>query len=105
MNDIIDYQREKFDELFEKLEFILINLDKSILEMDNKSQHNLVEKLRLFNNSIDNLDFEANDILCDIKNNISLIDNSMNKKIEEHENNSKLIKKLYPIMLLSLIHN
>lgn len=84
MNTIISIQREKFDKLFDKLEYLSLNLDKAYEEMNEQSINNLIDKLRLFNKNVDNLDSEANLILIDIKDKISLInDDFSNLLLEE----------------------
>ena len=105
MNTIVTLQREKFDKLFEKLEYLSLNLEKAYEEMNEESIKNLVDKLRLFNNNIDNLDSEANSILIDIKDNISLINDDMNNILLEEIEQKKMIKDFYPLFLLYMLNN
>tara|TARA_B100000497_G_C7639984_1_gene384719 strand:- start:9 stop:362 length:354 start_codon:yes stop_codon:yes gene_type:complete len=105
MNDLIPLERDKFDEIYEKLEFMLLNLEKAKNEMSNESLYNLVDKIRLFNKDLDNLNSFANDILLDIRDNVSLIDDSINDRLEEEKYNNRLIKNFYPLFLLYMLND
>ena len=105
MENLITLEREKFDEIYEKLEFMLLNLHKANNEMNKESLLNLVDKLRLFNKDLDNLNSFANDILLDIKDNVSLIDDSINNRLEEEKYNNKMIKNFYPLFLMYMLND
>tara|TARA_B100001094_G_C18136045_1_gene775137 strand:+ start:1267 stop:1620 length:354 start_codon:yes stop_codon:yes gene_type:complete len=105
MDNLITLEREKFDEIYEKLEFMLLNLDKANNEMNKESLLNLVDKLRLFNKDLDNLNSFANDILLDIKDNVSLINDTINNRLEEERYNNKMIKNFYPLFLMYMLND
>ena len=100
MDTIINYEREKFDELYSTLEYLIINLEKANYDMNKQSKNNLIDKIRLFNKDLDNLQSQANNILLDIKNKVSLIDSNMDDRLIEEENTNRMIRDFTPLLLL-----
>ena len=98
MNSIKQYELDKFNELKKSMDSLLNNIE-SINELDKKTKLNIVNKIYLLNKNVDSLNNDINSILIDIKNNSSVMDDSLIKKLKDQEYIDKTIYKLSPLIL------
>jgi hypothetical protein len=98
MNSIKQYELDKFNELKESMDSLINNIE-SINELNKQSKLNIVNKVYLLNKNLDSVNNDINSILIDIKNNSSVMDDSLIKKLEDHEYIDKTIYKLSPLIL------
>ena len=98
MDSIREYEVDKFNAVNESMDSLLNNIE-SINDLDKTSKLNIINKIYLLNKHLDSLNSDINSILIDIKNKSSVMDDTLIKKLEDHEYIDKTIHKLSPLIL------
>lgn len=98
MENFVEFQNNEINHLKTVLDDLSNNLD-LIEKIDKKYKINVTDKLRILNKKIYSLEILANEILYDISNNSSDLDNIQKQKILQIEKDNKLIYKLSPLIL------
>ena len=101
MDHIITFEREKVDTLYKNLENLLIILHSNAYKIKGEDNiNNLIDKIRLFNKTMDDLNIDIMDLLVDLKNLNCKLDENLSQRLEEEENTSRMVRDLAPLMLL-----
>ena len=103
--NIIDYEENKIEDLYLTMKCLLKSLETAHLKLSNESFNILIDKLRLLNTDINNMQSNINNILLDLKNNNLVIDNELNDQLIEEEKTNKFLKNISPLLLLYSINN
>lgn len=104
MDTIINYEREKVDSLYHNLENLLIVLGQNASKIKGEDTiNNLIDKIRLLNRTIDDLNIDAMDLLVDLKHLNCELDEHLSRRLEEEENTNRMVRDLTPLMLLYTI--
>jgi len=104
MESFIDYQNNEISHIKSRLDNLSNNLY-LIVNLNKESKVNLIDKLRILNKELYNLENLVNEIVCDIYKNKSDIDISQKQKIDQIEKDNKLIYKLSPLILYHQLIN
>lgn len=104
MNEFINFNKNQFDEM--KTNFLSLHkiLKKKKLKNDNFN-NNLISKLRILNNNINDLNDDLLEILIDLKNDCCEINKNILDKINLQEKVNDDIKNIIPILLLIQMYN
>jgi len=106
MDSILDHEREIIENLYTNLENLVCLLYKNTDKIDNNDhKNNFIDKLRLLNNSIKNINNEIFDLMIDLKNKNCILDENLVNRLEEEENTNRMIHDLSPLMLMYLTTN
>jgi len=96
---LINYQEEKFNNLNSSMQKCLQMLQTNLSGLDSNSRINIVDKLRLLNSQISDINYRAMDILTDIQNKESYITVDIQNELDNEEQVIKNFNKLFPFML------
>ena len=102
MEKILEIQRSKVNGVYEILEKLLLNLE-WISDFDKESVENIIDKLRLLNKDLEIVKDRAMDILIDIDNKESILDDDLKNRLEEEKKTNENIKKISPFLLYFLM--
>ncbi len=102
---ILNCQEEKFNNLNKNLQKCLQMLQSNLSDLDSKSRINVIDKLRLLNLQISDINYKATEILSDIHNKKSDITTDIQNELDTEEEAIQSFNKLFPFLWLCSQHN
>ena len=100
MQSLIDNQRRIHDNLYEKLENLMLNFENIDQIDDYNNLRTIADRIRIMNKNIEYLVNECLEIQIILKNNNYIKDKKLIEKLNEEEEENNKIKKLLPFLLL-----
>ena len=98
MDSIVAIETDVINNTIKNFNLLIKYLDKTF-HLDKDSMYNIIDKLRLLNNNINSINSDINDIIYDITNGKSLIDDNLKKRLKEESEINTMIKDLSPLIL------
>ena len=108
MEIIIKQEKQIVKNLTNNLEEFLLILLKNSSKINNVNNannlNNFIDKIRLLNKSIVNINNEINDVIIDLKNNNFDITDELSYRLDQEEKTIKMISDLSPLILLYIMN-